>query len=73
LNEEEAMHRAHRLSPEQARFELAKAERANFIVSLAIGDQELLPQALEALESAGRGTSMLWPEFLRWESSRRAE
>jgi hypothetical protein len=66
------MHRAHPLSPEHAKYERAKAERANFIVSLAVGDPTLLPHAIQELESAGRGSSMLWPEFLRWESSRGA-
>lgn len=66
------MHRP-RLSPEEVRFERAKAERANFIVSEAIGDPQFMKQALDGIEPCDRGISMLWPEFLLWESRRRGE
>lgn len=44
-----------RLTPEEARLERAKAERAAYIVSLAVGDKELMQGALEALEASDRG------------------
>lgn len=61
---------ARRMSPEELRYERAKAERANFIVSEALCDPELVARALEGLEATTRGISMLWPEFLNWEKTR---
>jgi mRNA-degrading endonuclease RelE of RelBE toxin-antitoxin system len=64
------MIQARHLSPEQARYERAKAERANYIVSEAIGDVDLMAKAFEGVEASQRGISLLWSEFLRWENSR---
>jgi len=63
----------HHLSAEEARYERAKAERATFIVSEAISDPHLMVAALDGIEAYERGRGMLWPEFLRWELSRRGE
>lgn len=62
------MIQARQLSPEQTRYERAKAERANYIVSEAISDAELMAQVFDGLEASQRGISLLWSEFLRWEN-----
>lgn len=51
IDEEDTVIQARHLSPERVRFERAKAERANFIVSEAISDPELTRQALDGLEA----------------------
>lgn len=60
----------HQLSSQEAKFERAKAERANFIVSEAVGDLPFMSQALGGIEPCEHGIGMLWPEFLQWERFR---
>ena len=71
--EEATVIQARLLSPEDIRLERAKAERANFIVSEALGDPELLRHALEGLHANDRGVGLFWIDFLHWEASRRDE
>ncbi|HLH73778.1 MAG TPA: hypothetical protein VKX96_10885 [Chloroflexota bacterium] len=59
----------HRLSPQQAKYERAKAERANYIVSEVISDPQFMSQGIRGIESCEHGICMLWPEFLQWESA----
>jgi hypothetical protein len=64
------MIRARQSSPDIVKYERAKAERANLIVSLAVSDPELMTQALAGLEAADRGISLLWKDFIHWEETR---
>jgi len=60
----------HQLSSQEAKFERAKAERANFIVSEVVGDLQFMTHALNGIEPCEHGIGMLWPEFLQWEKLR---
>ena len=64
------MIRARQSSPEVVKYERAKSERANLIVSLAVSDPELMAHALAGLRDADRGVSLLWKDFLHWEETR---
>jgi hypothetical protein len=64
------MIRARQSSPEVVKYERAKAERANLIVSLAVSDPELMTHALAGLQAADRGIGLLWKDFLHWEETR---
>ncbi len=64
------MIRARQSSPEVVKYERAKAERANLIVSLAVSDPELMTHVLAGLQAVDRGISLLWKDFLHWEETR---
>ena len=54
-----------RLTPQEARFERAKAERARCIESFAVSDKEFMKGALEALEASERGEGKSLEEVRR--------
>ncbi|HUX86525.1 MAG TPA: hypothetical protein VMW65_05950 [Chloroflexota bacterium] len=62
------MSTVHQLSLQEVKFERAKAERANFIVSEVVGDLQFMTHALNGIEPCEHGIGMLWPEFLQWET-----
>ncbi len=59
------MHPRPKLTPEQLRAERIKAERANLIVSLAVGDKELAQAVREAYEESERGDVVEWEDVKR--------